>query len=84
MFKLDKSYLSVLVIFVGLLFFPLAMPFWILPIVAIVPLVVIGLFVNLPIGNTAHFGGLIAGIVYGKYLKNKYKNKTEIISKKFS
>ncbi|MEK6914505.1 MAG: rhomboid family intramembrane serine protease [Nanoarchaeota archaeon] len=63
---------------------PLAMPFWILPIVAIVPLVVIGLFVNLPIGNTAHFGGLIAGIVYGKYLKNKYKNKTEIISKKFS
>lgn len=63
---------------------PLAMPFWILPIVAIVPLVIVGLFINLPIGNTAHFGGLIAGLIYGKYLKNKYKNKTELINRKFS
>jgi membrane associated rhomboid family serine protease len=63
---------------------PLGMPFWVLPIIAIVPLVIIGIFVNLPIGNTAHFGGLIAGFLYGKYLKNKYRNKTEMISKKFS
>lgn len=63
---------------------PLAMPFWVLPIVAIVPLVIVGIFVDLPIGNTAHFGGLLAGLIYGKYLKNKYKNKSEIISKKFS
>lgn len=63
---------------------PLAMPFWMLPIIAIVPLVIVGLFVDLPIGNTAHFGGLIAGLIYGKYLKNKYKNKAEIINKKFS
>ena len=63
---------------------PLAMPFWVLPIVAIVPLVIVGLFVNLPIGNTAHLGGLIAGLAYGKYLKNKYKHKTAMISKKFS
>lgn len=33
---------------------PLEMPFWLLPIIAIVPLVIIGLFINLPIGNTAH------------------------------
>jgi len=63
---------------------PLAMPFWILPIVAIVPLMVIGLFVDLPIGNTAHLGGLIAGLAYGKYLKDKYKQKTALISKRFS
>lgn len=63
---------------------PLAMPFWILPWVAIIPLVIIGLFVDLPIGNTAHLGGLIAGLAYGKYLKNKYKNKTAYISKRFS
>jgi len=39
---------------------------------------------NVPIGNTAHLGGLIAGLVYGFYLKNKYKNKTKMISQHFS
>ncbi len=62
---------------------PLGMSFWILPIVAIVPLVVIGLFVDLPIGNTAHFGGLLAGLGYGYYLKKKYKRKTAMIQKYF-
>ncbi len=39
---------------------------------------------NLPVGNTAHFGGLVAGLIYGIYIKNKYKNKTRYISKYFS
>lgn len=39
---------------------------------------------NVPIGNTAHFGGLICGLVYGIYLKNKYKRKTQMISRFFS
>ncbi|MBS3093269.1 rhomboid family intramembrane serine protease [Candidatus Pacearchaeota archaeon] len=63
---------------------PIRMHFWILPIAAIVPLFIVGLFVELPIGNTAHLGGLIAGIFYGFYLKNKYKKKTAMISKYFS
>ena len=62
---------------------PLAMPFWVLPIIAIVPLVIIGLFFPLPIGNTAHLGGLIAGLAYGKYIKNKYKRKSSMISRRF-
>lgn len=39
---------------------------------------------DVPIGNTAHFGGLIAGLFYGLYLRKKYKNKTRYISKQFS
>jgi membrane associated rhomboid family serine protease len=62
---------------------PLKTPFKYLPFYAIVPLVIAGLFVNLPIGNTAHLGGLIIGLAYGVYLKNKYKNKTELIRKYF-
>ncbi|MBM3247313.1 rhomboid family intramembrane serine protease [Candidatus Pacearchaeota archaeon] len=63
---------------------PLEMPFWILPIVAIVPLVIIGLFFELPIGNMAHLGGAIVGIAYGFYLRTKYKKKTQMISRYFS
>jgi len=39
---------------------------------------------EIPIGNTAHLGGFIAGIVYGIYLKSKYKNKVRRISQHFS
>ena len=62
---------------------PISMPFWFLSIVSIVPLVIIGLFVNLPIGNTAHLGGLIAGFAYGSYLRIKYKKKTLFIQSHF-
>ena len=38
---------------------------------------------NVPIGNTAHLGGLIAGLVYGLYLRNRYRNKVKALSKFF-
>ncbi|MFA5259319.1 MAG: rhomboid family intramembrane serine protease [Candidatus Pacearchaeota archaeon] len=63
---------------------PLKMSFWILPIIAILPLVLIGLVIPLPIGNTAHFGGLVAGLIYAYYLKKRYKKKTELIKRYFS
>ncbi|MCL5730083.1 MAG: rhomboid family intramembrane serine protease [Candidatus Pacearchaeota archaeon] len=63
---------------------PINLPFWMLPIIAIVPLVVIGLFVPLPIGNSAHLGGLLIGLAYGFYLKHKFPRKTEMISRAFS
>lgn len=58
---------------------PLKLPMWLLPIIAIVPLVIIGYFVPLPIGNSAHFGGLIVGLIYGFYLRKKFPKKTEKI-----
>lgn len=39
---------------------------------------------NVPIGNMAHFGGFILGIIYGLYLRRKYKNKAKYIRKYFS
>ena len=62
---------------------PLELPMWLLPIVAIVPLVIVGFFINLPIGNSAHIGGLVAGIFYGIYLRNKFPRKTKMIRKYF-
>jgi len=60
---------------------PLSLPFWLSPIIAIIPLLIIGLFVKLPIGNMAHFGGLVAGLVYGYYLRIKYKQKVKLINR---
>lgn len=63
---------------------PVELPFWLLPWIAIIPLVVIGLFVPLPIGNIAHFGGLVAGIAYGFYLRMKYANKVRMLERHFT
>jgi len=60
---------------------PIEMSFWLLPIVAIVPLVLIGLIFPLPIANSAHFGGLLVGIIYGVFLRIKYKRKISLLQK---
>ncbi len=39
---------------------------------------------NVPVGNTAHLGGFIIGLIYGLYLRKRYKNKTKYLSKLFS
>jgi len=39
---------------------------------------------NVSIGNTAHLGGLIVGLLYGVFLRTKYKNKTSYIRRQFS
>jgi membrane associated rhomboid family serine protease len=45
---------------------------------------VISITAGVPIGNIAHLGGLILGVAYGFYLKNKYPHKTKMIARYFS
>lgn len=62
---------------------PVELPMWLLPIIAIVPLAIIGMFVSLPIGNSAHLGGLVAGLAYAFYLRKKFPNKIKGLRKMF-
>lgn len=62
---------------------PLALPLAWAPVVAIVPLVLLSFFFPLPIGNTAHFGGLVVGLVYGLILRLRYPRKIALLGKFF-
>ena len=64
------------------------LPFFSLPAYIMVPLVLLltwaaSITAGLPIGNVAHFGGFLVGIVYGYYLRVKYRNKVRMLQRYF-
>jgi membrane associated rhomboid family serine protease len=67
-----------------LVFFVIPMPMWIAMAFLLFGLWALSSGIGLPIANTAHLGGLLVGLGYGFYLKNKYPNKTKMISRHFS
>ena len=67
-----------------LVFFVIPMPMWIAMAFLLFGLWALSSGIGLPIANTAHLGGLLVGLGYGFYLKNKYPNKTRMISRHFS
>ena len=55
-------------------------PFFSLSAYIMIPLVLFATWLvsagtGLPVGNTAHFGGFLIGVIYGFYLRSKYSNK---------
>jgi len=69
-------------------FYIIFLPFWGLPAYIMIPLVlvltwVVSAGVGFGVGNTAHLGGLLAGVFYGLYLRNKYKRKVAMLSRQF-
>ncbi len=69
---------------VYIMFIPIAMPMWFGTILIMFGLWAVSSSFNLPIGNTAHLGGLLVGLAYGLYLVRKHKHKAAIIRKHFS
>lgn len=67
----------------GKLALPLSIPLWLLPFVAILPLIIVSIFVPLNIGNIAHFAGFAVGWLYGIFLKRKYPQKTNMLQRYF-
>ncbi len=64
------------------------LPFFSLPAYIMIPAALIVMWIvsiigNWPIGNVAHFGGFLVGLIYGLYLKTKYKKKVLQLQKMF-
>ena len=66
-----------------LVLFIIPMPMWIAMAVLMFGIWVISATSGLPVGNTAHFGGLIVGLIYGFYLRKKYSRKVRALNKMF-
>ena len=62
---------------------PLVLSLWIAPFIAIIPLFILSFYVSLPIANSAHFGGMIAGLIYGYYLRLRYRRKIALLERYF-
>jgi len=65
------------------------LPFFSLPAYLMIPLVLFGTWLvssstGFPIGNTAHFGGFLCGVIYGLYLRKKYPRKIQMLSRYFT
>lgn len=67
-----------------LVFFMIPMKMFNAMLSLLIALWVISWLSGLPIGNTAHLGGLVSGIAYGLYLKRKYKKKIMMLNRMFS
>jgi len=66
-----------------LVMFIIPMPMWAAMGVLMFGLWAVSIGAGLPVGNTAHFGGLIVGLIYGIYLRGKYPRKIGMLNKMF-
>ncbi|UZE94099.1 MAG: rhomboid family intramembrane serine protease [Candidatus Pacearchaeota archaeon] len=68
---------------VFIMFIPIPMPLWFGIALIFVVMWVITAAAGLPIGNAAHLGGLVAGMIFGFYLRYKYKKKVAVLDRYF-
>ena len=63
-----------------LMFIPIGMQMWFGVILILAVMWLFSILAKLPVGNTAHLGGLLAGLAYGIFIKKKYRRKIEMIN----
>jgi hypothetical protein len=63
-----------------LMFIPIPIPMWIGIVLSLGIMWLFSVF-GANIGNTAHLGGLIAGLIYGWYLRAKYPRKVYMLNR---
>ena len=66
-----------------LVFFIIPMPMWLAMAALMFGLWAISIGAGLPVGNTAHLGGLVVGVVYGFYLRKRYSRKVRMLNRMF-
>jgi uncharacterized protein len=64
------------------------LPFFSFPAYIIIPAALVIMWIasiigNWPVGNVAHFGGFLIGIIYGLYLRQKYRRKVQRLQHMF-
>ncbi|MBI5148942.1 rhomboid family intramembrane serine protease [Candidatus Pacearchaeota archaeon] len=66
---------------VYIMFIPIATPMWLAVIIILGLMWFISIIAGLPIGNTAHLGGLVCGLIYGFYIRTKYGRKVRLLNR---
>jgi uncharacterized protein len=69
---------------VYLMFIPIPMPLWLGMVIMLVAMWLLSIAVGLPVGNFAHLGGFLTGLVYGIYLRKKHRKRVQALDKYFS
>lgn len=64
------------------------LPFFSLPAYVMVPAVLfltwfLSVVAGLPVGNVAHFGGFVIGLIYGFFLRTKYPHRISMLQRYF-
>lgn len=68
----------------SIIFFPfIGFPGYILIPVVLFGFWILSIIFSWPIGNVAHFGGYLSGVVFGYYLKTKYSRKVKALQRMF-
>jgi len=68
---------------VYIMLIPIQLPMWFGITFALAILWILSITAGLPIGNSAHLGGLIVGLIYGFYLRKKHKKKIAMLGTYF-
>lgn len=66
---------------VYIMFIPIAMPMWFASILILAVMWLLSIVAGLPIGNTAHLGGAIFGVLYGIYLRKRYSHRVHLLNR---